>query len=112
MPSVKMEEAVNIIKKSKMTINCTITAMYNGSHEIPLMAGSVVLSNYSPFYELTFGDSAVHINILVMNNIANKIDNIPNNDTMRLNMAYQARKNISENHTWNNRVRQIMSMIV
>lgn len=113
-PEVKMNEAVNIMQKSKITINCTITGMYNGSHERPFMAamaGSVVLSNYSPFYERVFGESAVLTSILDMNDIDNKINGILNDESLRMNMAYKARKNVAENHTWNSRVRQIMSML-
>lgn len=112
--SVNMDDAIKIMRRSKMTLNCTTSLTYNGSHERPLMAamaGSLVASNYSPFFESAFGDGALMTNFLEINSLDERIYEILNNDNLRIEMAQKARAIVSENHTWNNRARQILEML-
>lgn len=112
--SVNMEEAIKIMRRSKMTLNCTTSLTYNGSHERPLMAamaGSLVVSNYSPFFELAFEDGALMTNFLDIDSLDERIHEILNNDNLRIEMAQKARTIVSENHTWNNRARQVLEML-
>ena len=114
MSAVDMEEGIKIMQNSKVTLNCTMTTFYNGSHERPLMAamaGSVVASNHTPFFEETFGKNAILKNIIDMQDFDDELQDVIGNNELRIEMAKAARKSISEKHTWNNRVLEIKRIL-
>lgn len=109
---VSFSDSIKIMQKSKISLNCTIVGMYNGSHERPLnsaMAGSLVLSNYSPFFYDTFGESACLADVNEMNLLDDKIESILNNENKRKEMVEEARERVFSSHTWDVRVNEIIN---
>lgn len=109
---VDFNESIKIMQKSKISLNCTVVTMYKGSHERPLnsaMAGSVVLSNYSPFFYDTFKNNASLVDINEFNTIDDRISNILSNDKMREEITKNARDAVINNHTWDHRVSDLIN---
>ena len=113
-PSVNIEDSLDILKRSKISLNATMTLVYNGITERVLnsaMCGSVIFSNHSPFLESIFKDSALLTDIKDMNNIDESLGEILSSDKKRIIMADSARDIVYKNHTWNSRVKDIMGLI-
>ncbi len=113
-PSVNIEDSLDILKRSKISLNATMTLVYNGITERVLnsaMCGSVIFSNHSPLLENIFNDSALLTDIKDMSNIDERLGEILSNDKKRIIMADSARAIVEKNHTWNNRVKDIMGLV-
>ncbi|WP_066022696.1 MULTISPECIES: glycosyltransferase [Clostridium] len=111
---VGINDSIEILKRSKISLNATMTLVYNGITERVLnsaMCGSVVLSNYTPLLHEIFKENALLVDIKDMNNIDERLDDLINNDSKRNLMAEKARNEVEMNHTWNNRVREIANLI-
>lgn len=110
---VDYTEALEILKKSKISLNST-KFMFNGSHERPLLAaacGAVVLTNKTQYFKKLFGDSAIYYNDLLLDDAIECVDEIISKDSMRINIAERANEIVMKNHTWKNRAEQIVNML-
>lgn len=114
LPALSMKDTIDIMRTSKITLNCSMTTFYNGSHERPFMgtmAGSYIVSNYSPFFHDTFMDSATLVNLMDMDNLDDKIAGILCNDEERMEHVNHSRNSIIQYHTWNNRANEIVNIL-
>lgn len=113
-PPVDIKTTLELLKRSKISLNATMTLVYNGITERVLnsaMCGSVVFSNYSPLLEEIFKDNALLVDIKDMSDIDDRLGEIINDDNKRNLMAENARSIVEKNHTWNNRVQEIKKII-
>lgn len=111
--SVDNKEALEILKKSKISINNS-KFIYNGSHERVLLSaacGSVNLTNKTSYFEGIFGDNAIYYNNLLSNSACEEIGEVLNNNSKRIDMCLNANEEVMKNHTWKNRADQIINMI-
>lgn len=113
-PAVDIETSFDLLRRSKIALNSTMTLVYNGITERVLnsaMSGSVIFSNYSPLLKEIFMDNALLTDIKDMIDIDDKLEEILKSDVKRNSMAENARSIAEKNHTWNNRVLEIKKLI-
>lgn len=113
-PPLDIKTSFEVLKRSKISLNSTMTLVYNGITERVLnsaMSGSVVFSNYSPLLEEIFKENALLVDIKDMANIDERLEEIIKDDSKRNLMAENARSIVEKNHTWNNRVQELKKII-
>ncbi len=114
--AVPFEDALEVMKNSKIILNSTPT-LKNGSHErifSGLACGALVLTNDSIYlHEEGFKDKE---NILFYHsgkyeNINETINTYLDNNALRENAVILGREKVLKNHTWDNRAKQLLKQL-
>lgn len=114
-PSVPFEEALEIIKQSKICLN-SMPFFKHGSHErifASLACGAVPITNDNVYLKQYF-DEMEEIVYYSMNNRAEvnaKVNTLLAQESKRADIAMKGRQLVMENHTWDVRVNELLANI-
>lgn len=112
---VDYPEALQIMKKSKIVVNCNIKNKY-GAHErifAGMACGALVLTNENPYLKEYFQDGQ---SILYYQNghkgaINQKVTEFLKDDTKRMQAAARGREIVMQHHTWDNRAAELKAIL-
>lgn len=113
--SVPYEQAIEVMKQSKIVLNSSIKNYY-GAHERIFTAaacGAVVVTNDNPFMRENFEDGK-EILLYRRGDLAqlNKaVHQLLDNEDQRIQLAEAGQKRVMQSHTWDHRVKQLMTEI-
>lgn len=111
-PSVPFLESMEILKKSKICLN-SMPFFKDGTHErifTGLACGSVPVTSASRYIEENFkdGQELIVYQPCRWKNASKRIEDLLSDEDKRKEMAALGRKNVMKNHTWDNRVEQLL----
>lgn len=111
-PSVLFKESLEILKKSKITLN-SMPFFRDGSHErifTGLACGCVPVTSESKYLREQFEDGKELLFYQAANRgeVNAKIDDLLSNEKKRSEMAARGREIVMQHHTWDQRVKELM----
>jgi spore maturation protein CgeB len=113
-PSVSYDQALEIMKQSKIVLNSSIKNK-QGAHERIFTAsacGAVVVTNDNPLLREYFKDGEM---VFYQENNLNQLDSIADkllkNEKYRSEIAAAGRGRVMQEHTWDHRVHHLLSQI-
>ena len=107
-PQVDFEEALKLMQKAKIVVNCKIESK-KGSHERILnamAAGAAVVTLDTPYIKQHFvdGEEIVLFDLKTPNELNQKINELLSHEAKRASIAMKGRKKVLAEHTWDQRV--------
>lgn len=112
---VPFEEAINIMKKSKIILHSCI-AIKAGGHEriyTGLACGGLVVAGQNSYLEETFkdGENIVFYTTKGLSQINNKINELLADENRRANIAESGREVVMKHHTWDHRADELLKAL-
>ncbi len=111
-PAVRFEESFSILQQSKFCLN-SMPFFKNGSHErvlTGLACGALPITTANLYFEEFFreGQELLYYKMDQRAEVNEKIENLLAHEPKRLEIVARGRELVMENHTWDNRVSQLI----
>lgn len=112
-PSVSFKEALELMKRTKILLNCT-PQMKHGSHERifnGLASGAAVLTLETPFMREHFkdGEDILFFHLQNKAELNHKIKTYLNDDDLRNHLVGKGREHVMKHHTWDQRAKTLIN---
>ncbi len=113
--SVPYKEALNVTRNSKICLN-SAPFFKDGSHErvlVALACGAVPVTNKNLYFEECFkdGKDVVFYSLADRAPVNDRINELLHNEPLRVEMARHGQQIVKRDHTWDNRVDQLLNTL-